>query len=31
MSTCVCTNGAAGRPETCTEQSGSLFCDNGIR
>lgn len=31
MATCVCTNGSAGRPETCTEQNGSLFCDNGIR
>jgi hypothetical protein len=31
MASCVCTNGFGGRPETCTEQNGSIGCDNGIR
>jgi hypothetical protein len=30
MAGCVCTNAVGGRPETCTEQNGSIACDNGI-
>ena len=31
MRSCVCTKGFGGQPETCTEQNGSIFCDNGVR
>jgi hypothetical protein len=30
MASCVCTNGRGGRPEVCTEQNGSIACNNGI-
>jgi hypothetical protein len=31
MASCVCTNGFGGRPETCSDQNGTIACDNGIR
>jgi hypothetical protein len=31
MAGCVCTNGIAGRVETCSDQNGTIACDNGIR
>lgn len=31
MASCVCTSGFAGRPETCSDQNGTIACDNGIR
>ena len=31
MASCVCTNGRAGRPETCSDRNGTIACDNGIR
>jgi hypothetical protein len=31
MATCVCTSGIGGRPETCSDQNGTIACDNGIR
>jgi hypothetical protein len=31
MATCACTSGIGRRPELCSEQSGYLACDNGIR
>jgi hypothetical protein len=31
MASCVCTNGLGGRLETCSDQNGTIACDNGIR
>jgi len=31
MRDCACTSSLGGRPETCNEQNGTIFCDNGIR
>lgn len=31
MASCVCTNGIGGRPETCSQQNGTITCDNGVR
>jgi hypothetical protein len=31
MASCVCTNGFSGRPETCTDRSAMIACDNGVR
>jgi hypothetical protein len=31
MATCVCTNGVGGRAESCSDQNGTIACDNGIR
>jgi hypothetical protein len=31
MASCACTSGFGGRPETCSDQSGTIACDNGIR
>jgi hypothetical protein len=31
MRDCACTSSLGGRPETCNEQNGMIFCDNGIR
>jgi hypothetical protein len=31
MASCVCTSGIGGRPETCSDQNGTIACDNGIR
>ncbi len=31
MASCVCTNLFAGRPEACSDQNGTIACDNGIR
>ena len=31
MASCVCTNGFGGRAESCSDQNGTIACDNGIR
>ena len=31
MASCVCTSTFGGRPERCTDQPGTIACDNGIR
>jgi len=31
MKFCSCVNGVGSRPESCSEQSGAIYCDNGIR
>jgi len=31
MASCVCTNALGGRPETCSDQNGTIACDNGVR
>jgi len=31
MASCVCTGGIAGRAESCSDQNGTIACDNGIR
>ena len=31
MKFCSCTDGFGSRPESCSEQAGVLYCDNGIR
>jgi hypothetical protein len=31
MAPCVCTNGRGPLPETCSDQRGTIACDNGIR
>ena len=31
MASCVCTSGIGGRRETCSDQNGTIACDNGIR
>jgi len=31
MAACVCTSAIGRRPESCSQQSGKIACDNGIR
>jgi hypothetical protein len=31
MAACVCTSKVGRRPESCSEQNGTIACDNGIR
>lgn len=31
MASCVCTHTFGGRPEACSDQNGSIACDDGIR
>jgi hypothetical protein len=31
MATCACTNAIGGRRETCSDQNGTIACDNGVR